>query len=91
MTDYRLDGMRLMAEYLGVSVETLRRWRKKPEGAFIEVGSSGCCEFGQAAWSFESSLDNLQTVIEAKTSEERRQAALKRWSRPTDPSSGQVL
>ena len=80
--------MSRMADYLEVSQETLRRWRKLPEGAFIGVGSMSNAGggYGRAAWSYASSLDNLQTLIQAKTSEARHQAALARW-RPTDPSS----
>lgn len=80
MKDSRLDGMPLMADFLGVSVETLRLWRKRPEGRFVEVGSSGCCESGRAAWSFESSLSALKRTVEARTSEARRQAAHSRWA-----------
>ena len=77
-----------MAEYLGVSVETMRRWRKTPEGAFIEVGSchTNITEYGRAAWSYESSLQALKASMNARTSESRRQVAKRRWR--TDCSSG---
>ena len=92
MTDHRLYGMSRLADHLGVSEETLRRWRKRPEGAFITVASMSNLGggYGRAAWSYPKSLDNLKTLVKAATSEERRQAALAR-RRSTDPSSGSIL
>ena len=81
MKDQRLYGMGRMADYLGMSVETLRQRRKRPEGQFIKVGSMDNVGggLGRAAWSWESSLDNLKVLMKARTAEARRQAAFKRW------------
>ena len=84
MSDRRIYGHDRMAQYLGVSNSTFRRWRKGPGGQFIEVGSMSNTGggYGQAAWSFESSLQNLMELKEAQTSEYRRGAAFKRWTPP---------
>ena len=89
MTDKKIHGMLWIAEYLGISESTLRRWRHTPEGAFIEVGSmsNDCGGYGLAAWTYASSADNLKVVMEAKTSDVRRDAANARWH-STDVSSG---
>lgn len=91
--DRTIYGAWRIAEYLGKSVETLRRLRKTPRGAFIEVGSCAC-DGGRALWSYESSLDNLLVLTEARTSDLRRSAALKRWQKgwpPTDCTPGTPL
>ena len=50
--------LRAIADFLGVSVETLKNMRKQPEWGFIEVGSM--CNTGGGrgvgAWSLPSSL-----------------------------------
>ncbi len=88
--NYKLHGTRTMAESIDKSRETLKRWMKTPEGAFIEVGSCdhGITEYGRAAWSYMSSLQALKATMTARTSEARRQAANRRWR--TDCSSGGV-
>ncbi len=91
MVDELIYGHEAIADYLSVSSSTLRRIRKGPLGKFIEVGSmsNDSGGNGRAAWSYESSLQNLLELHEAQTSENHRQNAFKRW-RGTECNSGQA-
>ena len=87
-----------------ITEQTFREWRR-PGGpaSFVEIGSSGGTCSGRAAWTMQSSLNNLCDVILpdywAKISEVRRDAALKSWAdgskrfvtNKTDQSGGQVI
>jgi len=77
--DYRLDGWAVMAEAIGVSKSTLRRYAQTSEGAVIRVSSSGDCEFGLAANCKASSLFALKEMMRDRTSAARRAAVNKRW------------
>lgn len=86
--DCRIYSNDAMAAFLGVPVATFKDWRRRPEGAFIEVGS--CANnYGRAAFSYESSLQNLKVMVEARTSAARRAAANKRWE--VEPGCGPLL
>ena len=88
----------------GITKQTFRKWRK-PGGpaSFVEVGSSGMNYSGQAAWTMQSSLNNLCDVILpdyfAEISEVRRDAARKSWAdgsrrfvaNKTDVRAGQAI
>ena len=92
MEEESIYGTERMAAHLGVSKQTLKRWRHLPEGQFIEVGSMANAGggFGRGAWSFPSSLDALKHTMATKTSAERRRTSLLRW-RGSDPGSGSTL
>ncbi len=82
MTESPIYGSERIAEYLGISESTLRRWRGLPEGSFLDVGSMSNIGggLGQALYSFPSSLDNLKRIVRMRVSEQRRLAALVRWN-----------
>lgn len=66
-----------IAVYIRKSETTVKRWRRKIPGAF-EVASYGC-PFGKTLAARTSTLDNLIEIIEARTSQARRKAVLRRW------------
>jgi hypothetical protein len=78
-----------IAEYLEVSESTLRRWLKGPEAWCFKVGSMDNTGggYGRARFGEISSLDHLKEVMRARTSDERKKAAQKRWGH-FDVSSG---
>ena len=80
MKEQRLNGMESIAAYMERSVSTVQRLRRRPEGQFIQVGSCGpgITEYGRAAFSYPSSLDAVKPIMQARTSEIRRQAGAKR-------------
>ncbi len=53
MDDTKIYGTERIAEYLRISEQTLRNWRRRSEGAFIEVGSmwNAGGGYGRGAWS----------------------------------------
>lgn len=79
--DKWIYGTRLIAEAAGVSESTIRRWRKKPEGGFLQVSSMSNAGggLGKALYTYVSSLQHLKDVITARTSETRSEVAKKRW------------
>jgi hypothetical protein len=89
--DEKIYGHERMADFLGVSGSTFRRMRKGPFGNFIEVSSmsNDGGGNGRAAWSYESSLQNLLELTKAQTSDNHRQNAFKRWH-VTECNSGQA-
>ena len=89
MTENPIYGTGRIANHLGVSKATVRRWRKTPEGQFLEVGSMSNAGggLGKALFSYPSSLNHLNHLMEAKTSRARKRAADTRW-RATDVASG---
>jgi hypothetical protein len=93
MAEKPLYGNRSIAEYLGVSEATLRRWRKRPEGTFIEVGSMGNAGggLGLGAWTLPSSADQLKKNMIERIRMERQRAADIRWEMMTDVSSWQAF
>ena len=88
MDEKPIYGAERIAKELGISEATLRRWRKRPEGAFLQVGSMSNVGggLGSALWSFPSSLHHLKKLMAARTREERQRAAQIRWG-PTDVRS----
>jgi hypothetical protein len=92
MSEQPIYGMARIAEEMGISVSALRRVRKSPEGAFMEVGSmaNDGGGFGRAVWTYPSSAQALKQTMIARVSEVRRRAAEIRW-RATDVSSGPIV
>ncbi len=93
MDEKPIYGAQRIADYLGKSLSTLHRWRARPEGAFLEVGSMSNVGggFGQALWSYPSSLDNLKRLVETHVRDIRRRVALKRWGKTNVSSASSVL
>jgi hypothetical protein len=75
-------GTERMAEHLGVSEATVRRWLKKPEAWCFTVGSMANTGggYGRGWFGEVSSLEHLKEVMRAQTSELRRNAAQTRWA-----------
>lgn len=92
MAERKIYGVARIADWLGVSERTLRRWKNRPEGTFLEVGSMSNEGGGpgQAVWTFANSADALKEAMSVRTKEERRRAALARWNR-VDVNSSQAF
>ena len=60
--DRRVYSNDAMAAFLGVPVATFKDWRRRTEGTFIKVESCGN-NYGLAAYSYESSLQNLKAMV----------------------------
>ena len=88
MDETPLYGTARIAKYLRISESTLRRWRKTPEGAFLEVGSMDNVGggLGRALWTYPSSADHLKTLMAARVSSIRRELALARRTRQNSAS-----
>jgi hypothetical protein len=89
MDETPLYGTARIAEYLGISESTLRRWRKTPEGAFLEVGSMSNVGggLGRALWTYPSSADHLKNLMQARVSSSRSVMALDQWTRTNSGST----
>ena len=74
-------GTKRIAEHLGVSEATMRRWLKRPEAWCFMVGSMANTGggYGRGRFGEVSSLQHLKEVMWAQTSEVRRNAAQRRW------------
>ncbi len=91
IVDERYEPAAAMVSYIAertghkITDQTFREWRR-PGGpaSFVEVGSSGGSCSGRAAWTMQSSLNNLCDIILpdyfSKISEVRRDAARKSWA-----------
>jgi len=89
MDETPLYGTARIAEYLGISESTLRRWRKLPEGAFLGVDSVSNIGggLGLALWTYPSSADHLKKLVQARVSSGRSVRALVQWTRTNSGST----
>jgi hypothetical protein len=88
----RIYGTEYIADYLGVSEATVRRWLKTPAAQCFQVGSmdNTAGGYGRARYGEIASLDHLREIMRAQTREERKKAAQRRWGY-FDVSSGSNL
>lgn len=92
--DQILYGWDTIAEVAGKSRRTMQRYAQRPGGDFIAIGSVSNVGggLGLAATTYLSSLQNYVQVVKQQISEQRRQAAVKRWCpETTNVTPGQCI